>query len=192
MKSLKLLVMSVLFMATSAFAQSPQMELVTTSGDGCEGSSAMLTPDGLAFYLTFSNFDAYSENDRSDRCTVSVSISGVPGQQFTISSVDYRGRARLDDKTWGMIQSRYKFKGGQLMKPSMMMIDGPYDALYSKVDESGSAPRNWSRCGEPVVLEIETRIQVGGRGTGLLALDDMVATGAATQQQFNLSMRSCK
>jgi hypothetical protein len=201
---LQLILLGMLFLSGHGFAAPTTVAItdVAYSGSGCPAQSArtIVSLDGEALTLIFDQYfavqdQAASPQERRRKCQLEVELSYSGSWQYTITSVDYRGFASLAAGTWGQQFSRYKFKGGQPLKPARMRLEGPYLGSYFRRDERQLTTNAvWSTCAAQSHLSIETAIFVGGIAgrQAYMSIDSLDSEIQEVEQSYHLEWRPCR
>jgi hypothetical protein len=175
-----LIVLGVTLGLPLAFAQPPDVapnpdelyfrDEITYGGTGCpQGSlSTAISPDGLAFTLTF---DAYYAEVSSDTppivrqfCNIHLPMHIPRGYQYSLVELDYRGYLFLDSGVEARQSSQYYFQGQK--GPSFDSVwYGPEDLDFEFSDSIGLETNNWvwSPCNQQRHLTIKTTMVLNNR-----------------------------
>jgi hypothetical protein len=141
---------------------------VTANGTGCPAGTweAAISPDGQAFTVTFSGYEAVVEPGQAfavKDCNLAIDLRTPDGYSFSVSSFHYQGYATLDQDGMSASQSaKYYFRGNPVpAKEIRTDLGGPYDDSYVFSDEEiPLEDMVWSPCGENRTLNALTRITV--------------------------------
>jgi hypothetical protein len=138
---------------------------ITANGTGCPAGSwdAAISPDGTAFTVTFSAYEASVTPGQAmvvKDCTLSIDLRTPQGFSFSVSSFHYQGYALLDTPGMSARQTaKYYFMGNPVpAKEERSDMAGPYDNDYLFSDEIGVADLVWSPCGAERTLQAQTRL----------------------------------
>jgi hypothetical protein len=138
---------------------------VTANGTGCPAGTwdASISPDGTAFTVTFSSYEAivgpgqaFSIKD----CSLGIDLKTPSGFSFAVDSFYYQGYSLLDSDGMSAKQSaKYYFMGNPVGGVSYdRTMTGPYDDDYLFSDEIATANLVWSPCGTTRRLNVTTRL----------------------------------
>jgi hypothetical protein len=172
---------------------------VTANGTGCPAGTwdASISPDGKAFTVTFSSYEAIVSPGQAfsiKDCTIGIDLRTPAGISFAVTSFHYQGYAILDSGGMNAQQSaKYYFMGnpvpGVEQKSNM---DGPYDDSYLFSDDIGIASLVWSPCGTSRRLNALTRLVLKNNaaktGSGYL---NTSSTDGEVVFEFGLTWRAC-
>ncbi|KAJ3409933.1 hypothetical protein HDV05_004155 [Chytridiales sp. JEL 0842] len=174
----------------------------TFSGSGCPRNTASynFNADKTAFTLIFDQYVASIGNgapttDSRKDCQVMVDMRLPVGWQYSITTVDYRGFALLDQGVTATLSASYHFAGNGKPLRNARQYVGPMDTDYVLRDTFGAGDVEWSGCGkgngaqgEKLKMKINTAIALSGNGVGLLTRDAM---DQKVSQVYGLSWRQC-
>lgn len=140
----RIAVCSFLMLSVQAAAEAPNpnevsVRAVKYGGSGCPASSvsSSISNDGQAFTLVFSQLAAEAGpgvaaplNRR--HCQVDVELNVPRGWTYSLSHVDYRGYARLEQGVMGLLRSAYHFPGVSPREATgRRLFSGPFDGDFS-------------------------------------------------------------
>jgi hypothetical protein len=176
---------------------------VTANGTGCLPGSweAAISPDGKAFTVTFSAYEAVVEPGQSfsiKDCNIGIDLRSPQGLSYSVGSFHYQGYTILDKPGMSATQTaKYYFQGNPLpARENRSTLTGPYDNSYIFSDQIGIVDLVWSPCGATRRLNALTRLQVRNNsrktGTGYTntaAVDATVDT--KFRFVFGLNWRRC-
>jgi hypothetical protein len=176
---------------------------VTANGTGCLPGTweAAISPDGKAFTVTFSAYEAVVEPGQAfsiKDCNIGIDLRSPRGLSYSVSSFYYQGYTLLDQDGMSATQTaKYYFQGNPLpARENRSELRGPYDNSYLFSDEIGIVDWVWSPCGATRRLNALTRLQVrnnssktGSGYTNTSAVDATVDT--KFRFVFGLSWRTC-
>ena len=152
---------------------------VTANGTGCPAGTwdAAISPDGKAFTVTFSQYEALVDPGQSmaiKDCTLGINLKSPSGFSFAVDSFHYQGYALLDQAGMTARQTaKYYFMGNPVPAQELRSdMNGPYDNSYVFSDDIGIADLVWSPCGVERSLIAQTRLVLQNNaaksGTGYL------------------------
>ena len=138
---------------------------VTANGSGCPAGTwgADISPDGKAFTVTFSQYEALVDPGQAMQikdCSLAINLKTPEGYSFSVSSFHYQGYALLDQPGMSARQTaKYYFMGNPVPAVELRSdMRGPYDDSYLFSDQIGIADQVWSPCGAQRTLNAQTRI----------------------------------
>ena len=169
---------------------------VSYEGSGCTPGSAadMVSPDGRAFTLFFSDFGITTEQHGVLRkqCRVAMTIEAPIGFEFALVGLDYRGYMDITKKAMLKFSSRMSFhngNGGQ--KIFDFKVKGPLADEFFFPVRTGDQSK-WSGCANrdrPMVLTTEAALQSATGPGSLVTLDSM---DGEFSQRYQLQWRRCR
>jgi hypothetical protein len=176
---------------------------VTANGTGCLPGTweAAISPDGKAFTVTFSAYEAVVEPGQAfsiKDCNIGIDLRSPQGLSYSVGSFYYQGYTLLDQPGMSVSQSaKYYFQGNPLpARENRSDLQGPYDNSYVFSDDIGIVDLVWSPCGATRRLNALTRLQVrnnssksGSGYTNTSAVDATVDT--KFRFVFGLNWRTC-
>ncbi len=133
-------------------------------GTGCPAGSAAatLSPDFSALTILFDNYvaEAGSRAGKSmDRktCNIAIPVHVPQGKSVSLFTIDYRGFNNIPLGAYAVFNAEYFFAG--LQGPRFeQRFDGLYEDQYLIHNELPATAIVWSRCGEEVILRVNTAI----------------------------------
>jgi hypothetical protein len=150
----RLVVSATLFVALQSFADEPNAQeifirSIKYAGSGCPANSvsSSISGDGQAFTLIFSQYVAEASPVAAPPasrkiCHVDLDLAVPSGWSFSISHVDYRGYAHLDEKVFGLHRSAYSFPGfSRRVATGLQFFRGPYDGDFTSRAEPNASSR---------------------------------------------------
>jgi hypothetical protein len=174
---------------------------VSANGTGCPAGTwdAGISPDGKAFTVTFSSYEATvnpGEAIAVKDCTLAIDLRTPEGFSFSVSSFHYQGYAILDQPGVTARQTaKYYFMGNPVPAQEQRSdMSGPYNDSYVFSDDIGVADLVWSPCGASRTLEAQTRLVVQNNPakSGSAYLNTSSVDGEVkTVFRFGLSWRQC-
>jgi hypothetical protein len=176
---------------------------ITANGTGCPAGTwdAAISPDGKAFTVTFSGYEAIvnpGEAMSIKDCTLGIDLKTPSGFSFSVSQFHYQGYALLDQPGMSARQTaKYYWMGNPTGARELRSdMNGPFDDSYVFSDTIGMADLVWSPCGATRRLTAQTRLMVRNNvqktGTGYTnttSVDGTVST--PYRWTFWLNWRSC-
>lgn len=176
---------------------------VTANGSGCLPGTweAAISPDGKAFTVTFSAYEAVVEPGKAfdiKDCNLGIDLRSPQGLSFSIGSFYYQGYTILDKAGMTATQTaKYYFQGNPVpAKENRSALAGPFDDSYLFSDQIGIVDLVWSPCGATRRLNALTRLMVrnnsrktGSGYTNTAAVDATVDT--KIRFVFGLNWRTC-
>lgn len=174
---------------------------VTANGSGCPAGTwgADISPDGKAFTLTFSRYEASVSPGQSfvvKDCTIAIDLRTPDGYSFAVSSFHYQGYALLDQAGMSAKQTaKYYFQGNPVpAKEIRSDMVGPYDDSYVFSDDISVSDLVWSPCGATRRINAQTRLVLNNNpqtsGSGYLNTTS-VDGEVKTVFHFGLTWRQC-
>lgn len=151
-----------LLTAQNAQADSVRFVSATTGGNGCPTGSVappMITPDGTTMSLLFDNYIA-SPGNKS--CNVAIATHVPNGFQVSLITADFRGWIEGS----GRLYRDYFFAGST--GPSLQSnLSSPNGQQYLKQDSLHAYSNVYSKCGQDVILRINTRIKTNNNKSSI-------------------------
>ena len=174
---------------------------ITANGSGCPAGTwgADISPDGKAFTVTFSSYEALVNPGQAlavKDCSLGINLKSPEGYSFSVSSFHYQGYAILDQPGMTARQTaKYYFMGNPVPASELRTdMNGPYDDSYTFSDTIGVTDLVWSPCGAERTLNAQTRIvlQNNAQRSGAGYLNTTSVDGEVkTVFRFGLSWRRC-
>ncbi|KAK4032946.1 hypothetical protein C8A01DRAFT_50381 [Parachaetomium inaequale] len=176
---------------------------VSAHGLGCpEGTlSSNINPDKTTVTFGFDEFQAYlgpgySVIEKSQTCTITLSLSYPPGSTFKITDAVYHGSARLDAGMSANIRSSYRItsdEAGGSAAQTQASAAGELLGVYTRTDTIPSSSRIGSACGRgEAVLQITTRIAVTSSSASVSGNVDDEPVFSLGVQQLGLEWSACE
>src|SRR5688572_28170122 len=175
-----------------------RVESLEYEGSGCRpGSAAVdIAPDGAAFTVIFSEFivqqgpgvaGAEAEKD----CKVTVGLSVPPGLTYAVTSVDYRGYARIEPGAVGYHRGMYHFTGQPPLRSAWTPFARALDEDWHVQEVADTVV--WGKCRTERKLQIKAHLRLE-RGRSV-ATDSSFMTidsqDGDIQQVYHLAWSSC-
>jgi hypothetical protein len=174
---------------------------ITANGTGCPAGTwdAAISPDGKAFTVTFSNYEAMVDPGQAfsiKDCTLGIDLKTPSGLSFAVTSFAYQGYSLLDSPGMNARQSaKYYFMGNPVPGVEQVSnMDGPYDDSYLFNDDVAVASLVWSPCGTTRRLNALTRLVLRNNAdkSGSGYLNTSTADGEIHHGfTFGLSWKTC-
>lgn len=155
---------------------------IKANGTGCKPGSweKSISTDGLAFTLTFSEYDisiSPTETRISKNCLISLDVHSPQGISVGISNFYYGGYAYLEEGVTMEQQALYYYSGTRAdpTRPSYSKLprgtDTTWDAFWNIEDKVKLEDIVWSKCGVDRLLNVNTQLTLknganGKKGTG--------------------------
>jgi hypothetical protein len=169
---------------------------ISHSGDGCVAGTVadMVSPDGKAFTLFFSDFGVTSERQGVTRksCNIRLKINAPQEYEFSLLGLDYRGYMDITNKAMLKFSTRANAghgNGGQ--KIFDIKFKGPKaDEFYFPVRVGDQS--KWSGCASTsrtVGIVTEVALQTANGSGSLVTIDSMDGEFA---QQYSILWRRCR
>jgi hypothetical protein len=173
------------------------IEVVKVNGSGCRPGTATVavSADNTAFTVTYSGYlvetgaDA-KKKDLLKNCKLKLKVGVPKGFTYTISSIDYRGYARLEPGATGRMSADYNFQGADQTVAVNHPFAAPVDDDWQVTD---NATTGFEPCGKQRALNIDTEIEVGA-GTSdpeITSLLSMDSTDGSVHTTYNLAWKTC-
>lgn len=173
---------------------------ISYAGSGCPAGSVAehLSPDLRAFTLMFDRYIAevgpYAEfSEKRKNCQINVELNFPQGWSFTVSEIDYRGYAYLEQGVTGLQKATYYFQGERQSANQGTSFYGPFEGDYHARDSVGLGANVWSPCGVRRSLNINTQVRLENRQDsltrGLLTADSVDGT---FETKFSLQWKKCR
>jgi hypothetical protein len=172
---------------------------INANGTGCPAGTwdAAISPDGQAFTVTFSGYEATvnpgSATSVKD-CSLGISIHTPQGMSFAVSSFYYQGYAILDQPGMRASQTaNYYFQGNPIpSNQARSDLNGPYNDSYMFSDQIPVNDFVWSACGADRLLNAQTRLILtnNAQKSGSGYLNTSSVDGKMTFR-FGLSWKQC-
>lgn len=142
-------------------------------GNGCPAGSAAitLTEDQKALSILFDQYMSQAGGGVSlDRksCNLAIPVHVPQGYSVSIYEVDYRGFASVPRGGQGRFNVEYFFAGASGPKTAQV-FNGPHERDFLISHHLGVEAIVWSRCGEDVILRVNSSIMARSNRT----LDDV-------------------
>lgn len=178
---------------------------ITANGTGCpplpdDQSSwqASISPDGQAFTVTFSQYEAAVDSSTPriivKDCTLGITVRVPNGFTYAVSSFDYGGYVFLDSANMRATQkAEYDFQGDQVRSArGDTTMWGPQDKDYVLHDEIATASLVWAPCGASRNLNVKTLLTLMNNAakTGNGYINTSVIDGQV-KLTINLSWARC-
>lgn len=126
-------------------------------------------------------------------CTVTVDVDVPAGTSYAISTFSYDGPALLESGMEGRIETRYTFLGQAESPVFSHRITGPWERLFTFVDEVPMATRTWSSCAAYRQLQIRSQMILkngSSPGSGEMSLAHL--DGSSTGKlRVELATKAC-
>jgi len=146
---------SALALASTASAQPPQsvqIQSVQYRGPACPPDSATvdLIDGNTSFLVTYNNFQAQAGpgiplTESSKFCNLVIDVQFPEDYQFAVSSISYRGNARLDADVLARFRARYNFPGERSVSSDVRM--GGMERVLQDFEVGGEFEElAWSPC----------------------------------------------
>ena len=174
---------------------------ITANGTGCPAGTwdASISPDGQAFTVTFSQYEAMLNPGQAMQikdCTLGIDFHSPSGLSFAVSDFYYQGYALLDSPGMTAKQSaKYYFMGNPVPARELRTdLVGPHDDSYLFQDTIGTVDLVWSPCGTTRRLNAQTRLilQNNAQKSGSAYLNTTSVDGhTGIRFRWNLLWRSC-
>lgn len=171
---------------------STYIESLRASGTGCPAGSwrGSISPDGLAFTLTFSKYFVQLDTQTtalsmSLNCNVTLGLHTPPGTTYAITQFAYQGYAFVEEGAIAKQKVQYAFQGiGGNLKESIFVMQGPFDQGFLFEDDVETRSRNldWSPCGRTRSLQLRTVLAAERPDTSVVALANTLAIDGQTKQ----------
>lgn len=150
------------------------IESTTTSGTGCPGGSASVTPsaDGTVRVTFPSSYTARrgggaTPADYRKNCLVTIKASTPAGTGFTVASATYNGTSALSSGAVASSNASYYFPGQTTVTSLQHPAAGT--GAWSTTDSSADlAPLAATACSASGIVSVNTDLRVTG-GTGSLS-----------------------
>lgn len=207
MSKLAVVLGNVLFLASSARADTPPAEritvdIVTMNGTGCAPGSAWaaMWPDNTSLNVQYGDYFAgvgvgTRLTDFRKSCQLSVLVHVPPGFAYAITAVDHRAYVSLVAGASGRHRANYFFQG----QPAPALVEHSFSGPLED-ERLITVPRDevdlaFSTCGEPRALQINTELRVSAgtsdpvTTTSFMVMDWVDAAGGATT--YHLVWKRC-
>ncbi|MCC6764344.1 MAG: DUF4360 domain-containing protein [Deltaproteobacteria bacterium] len=157
------------------------VESITSNGNGCADGSIVtsLTPDRSGFTLLMDGLVASKGpgvplTEAARTCQVNLNLKLPQGWQYSIGTVDHRGRVAIPKKMKATQRATYYFEGdGELASADTTFV-GPLDKQYLIRDTLPFSSVSWSSCENVRPLTITTELQLrGGADLGQISADTL-------------------
>ncbi len=169
------------------------------NGSGCPSGSVKvrMADDARSFSLDFTKLVAtagpgISISSNRKNCAISVQIHVPGGFSFAIQSVEYAGRAKLDPRVTGTQLATYWFQGEALQTQSSMVLTGPVDQNYDRMDTIPFENLVFSPCGQTRSTNINAEVRVSNAanktGKGSMVVE---TTTGKMETTFHLAFEPC-
>lgn len=187
-------ILGVCFASASAFATGPGMipfgEPVY-SGSGCPAHSVSSLRTEDAFTLLFDSYGVESTGRAATKnCHLRIPVSVPAGWSAEVTSVDYRGFARLDKGALAILTTWFRFGLRQFGGSIPTVLKGVRDDDFFRRDTAFHFPGSQTVCGKTTVqLDLWTILTAAApaRREAIAALDS--ADGALS---FSLRWKPCR
>jgi hypothetical protein len=143
----------------------PYFTSVSANGSGCPPGTweAAISPDGKAFTVTFSSYEAVLNpgEDRSVKeCTLSLNVHTPPRISLSTADFHYQGYAIMDKAGMRASQNAsYRFRGVPVLAQSnRSQLSGPFDNSYVSSDRLFLLDNVVSQQGANRALSGQTRL----------------------------------
>jgi hypothetical protein len=152
-----------------AFANGSRLLSITAQGTGCprdaESYSVDIAPDGRAFTVTFSQYEAKigaGEAVRTLDCQLNVKVNTPKGRTFAVGSVSYAGSVFLEKPGMRASQQSWSYFQGAPVAPTQRATTwpGPVDEDHLQTDAVETADLVWKPCGTERSLQVPTKIKI--------------------------------
>jgi Domain of unknown function (DUF4360) len=173
------------------------IEVVKVNGSGCRPGTATVavSSDNTAFTVTYSGYLAQAgagakKKDQLKNCKLKLKVGVPKGFTYTISSIDYRGYARLERGATGGMGADYSFQGANRTTSVNHPFTAPVDDDWQVTDTETAG---FEPCGKQRALNIDTELEVGAgtsdpTSTSVLSMD---STDGAVHTTYHLDWQTC-
>ncbi|MBI3295164.1 MAG: DUF4360 domain-containing protein [Deltaproteobacteria bacterium] len=170
----------VVLMPLIGSAESVTMGSIRYFGSGCPKNSVAFLPGADSFSILFDQFTAETgphvpASRRVRHCTLTIPITVEKGYRTQVESIDYRGYANLESKTFGWAYSYFLIPGETVGYAPVSGFSGPVEEDWFRRDVTkGIVSKGCTRKRQTVKLTlfIETAvIPLRHFAAGVIGLD---------------------
>lgn len=146
------------------------IEKINTGGKGCPGPDSIATvisADGETFVLLYSQMELENPPGpkvKSTSCKAEIHLHVGAGWKVSLTSVNTRGYAYLEQGIKARQTTRYFFSGVPVGGEFPTDLQGPFDDFYEFTDDVPARARVWSKCGAPGILRLDTSLTLDAGG----------------------------
>ncbi|KAJ3081820.1 hypothetical protein HK102_002108, partial [Quaeritorhiza haematococci] len=136
-------------------------------GSGCPQGSASINfnNDWTAFTILFDEFIASAGPhiklvEKRKNCQLNLKLFVPQGYQYSITTIDYRGYAELEETVKASLITTYYFQGDSNADTKVSVLEGPMEDDFFIRDDVYMEHIEWSPCGGEINLNLNTQIRV--------------------------------
>lgn len=192
-----LVVAIAMMISTHAFADDIRLGDPSYGGTGCPAGSASVSMgiDNKAISILFDQYMAVAGGasgvslDRKS-CNLAIPVHVPQGYSVSVFEVDYRGFASVPRGGMGQFRTEYFFAGSEGPRASKTYA-GPYERDFTISHELEAEALVWSRCGEDVILRVNSSILARSNRQMDDVLMSMDSTDISSQLVYHVSWKRC-
>lgn len=172
------------------------VHLISANGSGCPaGSTEVSQASDTTFTVTYDQYTAAAgdgtlpQNSRKN-CQLNVQVGVPSGWTFGITSVDYRGYARLGPVGYGTLAASYYYAGLPTTYGQNHPISGPMDDDYAFNDLAPVVA--YAPCHFDTTLNINTELRAyTGSDQSYFNMITMDSTDVSASTLYRLTFEEC-
>ncbi|WAS92098.1 DUF4360 domain-containing protein [Nannocystis punicea] len=154
------------------------IEEIRAVGPGCPPGTFDFDAEGQHFVydeMILWHPDPAGRTVQYTNCLTTIAIDVAEGIQVSVAHARARGHATLDPGIVARHTMKFFFAGDPSGAMSHTELTGPFDDDYDLSGQLSPGGEAWSTCGEPVVLGIDSSLQLNAShnpaGTAELSVD---------------------
>lgn len=192
-----LLVIACLF-SNLTLADEIQLGQPSYGGSGCPAGSASVSMgfDKQNISILFDQYLAMAGGSSGvsiDRkaCNLAIPVHIPQGYSISVFEVDYRGFASVPRGGMGQFRVEYFFAGSEGPRASKTYV-GPYERDFTINHGLEAEAVVWSRCGEDVILRVNSSILARSNRQMDDVLMSMDSTDISSQLVYHVKWKRCR
>ncbi|GAA4535530.1 DUF4360 domain-containing protein [Amycolatopsis samaneae] len=177
------------------------IDVATVNGTGCppESAAVSVSPDNLAFTVTYSKYTAQvgvgaTPTDFRKNCQIGLKVHVPQGFTYGIAGADYRGFAHLEKGATGLERASYYFQGNSPTAFIEHPLKGFLEDNWQFTDEVPIDAVVYKPCGEQRNLNINTELRVNAgtsdpkKTTSFLTMD---SADGSIKTLYHFAWKTC-